>query len=129
MLSFHVDDSDVTINVCLGREFEGGDLLCHGQRCELHCKSTPPLPELNEGTRVSHKVGQAIIHIGKHRHAALPITAGERSNLILWCRCSAFADEERRRRGTCPEWCGWNGMQNQAQPEEKAVDGHAAADE
>ncbi len=29
-LDFHYDDSHVTLNVCLGRQFEGGDLYFKG---------------------------------------------------------------------------------------------------
>jgi hypothetical protein len=29
-LDWHVDDSDVTLNVCLGKEFVGGDLVFSG---------------------------------------------------------------------------------------------------
>ena len=31
-LDWHVDDSDVTLNVCLGKQFEGGDLVFSGTR-------------------------------------------------------------------------------------------------
>ena len=33
---FHVDDSEVTLNVCLGKEFTGGDLFFRGVRCDKH---------------------------------------------------------------------------------------------
>src|SRR5687768_1964605 len=32
-LGFHIDDSEVTINVCLGQQFEGGGLYFEGIRC------------------------------------------------------------------------------------------------
>ncbi|KAH9746597.1 Fe2OG dioxygenase domain-containing protein [Citrus sinensis] len=35
-LGFHVDDSEVTLNVCLGREFSGGELFFRGVRCDKH---------------------------------------------------------------------------------------------
>ncbi|XP_050902209.1 2-oxoglutarate and iron-dependent oxygenase domain-containing protein CP2 isoform X2 [Lathyrus oleraceus] len=35
-LGFHVDDSEVTLNVCLGKEFSGGELFFRGSRCEKH---------------------------------------------------------------------------------------------
>ncbi|KAM7261120.1 hypothetical protein ACFE04_026595 [Oxalis oulophora] len=34
-LGFHVDDSEVTLNVCIGREFSGGDLFFKGVRCDM----------------------------------------------------------------------------------------------
>ncbi|KAH9802177.1 2-oxoglutarate and iron-dependent oxygenase domain-containing protein CP2 [Citrus sinensis] len=35
-LGFHVDDSEVTLNVCLGKQFTGGELFFRGTRCEKH---------------------------------------------------------------------------------------------
>lgn len=35
-LGFHVDDSEVTLNVCLGKQFSGGELFFRGVRCERH---------------------------------------------------------------------------------------------
>ncbi|CAL5419269.1 unnamed protein product [Camellia sinensis] len=35
-LGFHVDDSEVTLNVCLGKEFSGGELFFRGVRCDKH---------------------------------------------------------------------------------------------
>nr|CAB3502337.1 unnamed protein product [Digitaria exilis] len=37
--SFHVDDSEVTLNVCLGKQFSGGELYFRGIRCENHVNS------------------------------------------------------------------------------------------
>lgn len=33
---FHVDDSEVTLNVCVGKQFTGGELFFRGVRCEKH---------------------------------------------------------------------------------------------
>ncbi|KAG6525329.1 hypothetical protein ZIOFF_015285 [Zingiber officinale] len=35
-LGFHVDDSEVTLNVCLGKDFSGGQLFFRGVRCDKH---------------------------------------------------------------------------------------------
>jgi len=35
-VGFHVDDSEVTLNVCLGKQFSGGELFFRGIRCEKH---------------------------------------------------------------------------------------------
>ncbi|PIA33454.1 hypothetical protein AQUCO_04100111v1 [Aquilegia coerulea] len=35
-LGFHVDDSEVTLNVCLGKQFSGGELFFRGVRCDKH---------------------------------------------------------------------------------------------
>jgi len=99
-LDFHVDQSDVTLNVCLGTTFSGGTLYFRGIRCAL-CQQTAPLP--HEEFEVEHAPGQAILHRGKHRHGANPITDGERDNLILWCMSSRFAQVHDAT--LCPTWC------------------------
>ncbi|XP_024995623.1 uncharacterized PKHD-type hydroxylase At1g22950-like [Cynara cardunculus var. scolymus] len=38
-LGFHVDDSEVTLNVCLGKQFTGGELFFRDVRCEKHVNS------------------------------------------------------------------------------------------
>jgi predicted 2-oxoglutarate/Fe(II)-dependent dioxygenase YbiX len=80
-LASHCDSSDVTLNVCLGHSWEGGELLFYD--ADGHKR-----PDFS----LVHKVGQAILHRGSHAHRAAPITRGSRSNLILWCdaRKSAF---------------------------------------
>ena len=42
-LAFHVDDSDVTFNLCLSDSFEGAELKMLGLRCDLH-RDTEVLP-------------------------------------------------------------------------------------
>jgi hypothetical protein len=74
-LGAHSDDSAVTLNVCLGRKFEGGDLAF----------------ELDDGRevrelKVQHAVGQAVLHRGQQYHRARRVTSGRRTNLILWCK-------------------------------------------
>jgi hypothetical protein len=39
LAGFHVDDSEVTLNVCLGKQFSGGELYFRGIRCENHVNS------------------------------------------------------------------------------------------
>jgi len=75
-LDVHVDDSDVTFNVCLGRHFKGcGLVFCgmvgspeHRQWCHTY----------------NHKIGKCVVHLGRKRHGADNITEGERLNLIIW---------------------------------------------
>ena len=71
-LGAHFDDSDVTLNVCLGKSSAGGKLvfLDHNDRPQIE---------------IGHKVGQAVLHLGAHTHQARAIRSGKRSNLILWC--------------------------------------------
>ncbi|XP_059655450.1 2-oxoglutarate and iron-dependent oxygenase domain-containing protein CP2-like isoform X2 [Cornus florida] len=44
-LGFHVDDSEVTLNVCLGKQFSGGELFFRGVRCDKHV-NTETQPEV-----------------------------------------------------------------------------------
>mmetsp|Transcript_23209 Transcript_23209/g.54774 ORF Transcript_23209/g.54774 Transcript_23209/m.54774 type:complete len:306 (-) Transcript_23209:8-925(-) len=76
-LAEHADTSNVTLNVCLGKEFGGGELYFKGVRF------TPSQDDVQEHS-VFHSRGSALIHLGGHYHGARPITSGERSNLILW---------------------------------------------
>ena len=38
----------------------------------------------------AHTRGHAILHLGRQRHGADDLTSGERLNLIVWARSSAF---------------------------------------
>jgi hypothetical protein len=101
-LDFHVDMSEVTLNVCLGEEFTWGQLYFGGIRCALH-QTTVPRPE--EEFELIDRRGQALLHRGKHRHAAKSITGGRRLNLILWCMSSFYhrSDDPSQ----CQRWCRW----------------------
>ncbi|KAL8463427.1 hypothetical protein ACS0TY_034180 [Phlomoides rotata] len=82
-LGFHVDDSEVTLNICLGKQFTGGELFFRGVRCENHVNSETKPTEIYDYT---HVPGQAVLHRGRHRHGARATTSGSRINLLLWCR-------------------------------------------
>lgn len=72
-LDLHRDDSLVTLNVCLGREFTGGKLVFRYDDGGIAVK-------------LDHVVGRAVLHLGEQLHEAQKIRTGTRSNLILWCR-------------------------------------------
>lgn len=101
-LALHLDDSGVTLNLCLGQVFEGGDLQLSGLRCAHHAQG-PSAPR--ERARVAHVPGQALVHAGWHRHEALPLRGGRRLALILWCRSSALRAVPDGRMA-CGPWCG-----------------------
>ncbi|PKU82670.1 uncharacterized PKHD-type hydroxylase At1g22950 [Dendrobium catenatum] len=101
-LDFHVDDSEVTLNVCLGKQFSGGELFFRGVRCDQHVNSETQPEEILE---YSHVPGQAILHRGRHRHGARPTTSGYRINLLLWCRSSVFR-EMKKYQQDFSSWCG-----------------------
>ncbi|GAX61988.1 permease of the major facilitator superfamily [Candidatus Scalindua japonica] len=103
-LGFHSDDSDVTFNVCLGREFTNGTIYFNGLLCRM-CQqilySSSALTQ--EQVEIEHKIGRALLHRGLHRHGANDITSGERYNLILWCRSNQYRTQNNS--GECPDWC------------------------
>eukprot|EP01112_Ceratiomyxa_fruticulosa_P006972 TRINITY_DN1794_c0_g1_i1.p1 TRINITY_DN1794_c0_g1~~TRINITY_DN1794_c0_g1_i1.p1 ORF type:complete len:366 (-),score=67.43 TRINITY_DN1794_c0_g1_i1:97-1194(-) len=84
-LNFHYDDSEVTINACLGKEFTGGSLYFSGllEDPETH----------TENYECQMKKGLSLFHIGHHRHGANNILSGERYNLIVWFRSSKYRAE------------------------------------
>ncbi|CAN6727760.1 unnamed protein product [Malus baccata var. baccata] len=101
-LGFHVDDSEVTLNVCLGKQFSGGDLFFRGVRCDKHVNSETQSEEIFDYT---HVPGHAILHHGRHRHGARATTSGHRVNLLLWCRSSVFRELKKYQKDFS-KWCG-----------------------
>jgi hypothetical protein len=81
-LDMHHDASEVTLNVCLGRDFTGSGLVFCGHAGRADHRKHRHL--------YSHKKGRAVIHLGRQRHGADSISSGERMNLIMWARSSAF---------------------------------------
>ncbi len=97
-LSPHFDNSEVTLNVNIGRPggFEAGELVFHGHRDD-EARSQCPAAVHSWGDA---DVGHGVLHAGLQVHSALPITAGERLNLVMWLRSAAW-----RRTAGCP-MCG-----------------------
>jgi len=81
-LALHIDDAEITLNVCLGKEFTGGTLNFYG------IKDSPDQKKLN--ITIEHIKGVGLLHLGTHYHEANKIESGERCNLILWCRSTQF---------------------------------------
>lgn len=82
-LDMHVDDSDVSFNVCLGEEgFSGASLAFCGIFGEPNHRHLSHVYE--------HQVGRAILHLGTRRHGSEDIVSGVRSNLIVWNYNSAY---------------------------------------
>ncbi|EOA30759.1 hypothetical protein CARUB_v10013901mg [Capsella rubella] len=101
-LGFHVDDSEVTLNVCLGKQFVGGELFFRGTRCEKHVNTATKPDEIYD---YDHVPGQAVLHRGRHRHGARATTAGHRVNMLLWCRSSVFRELKTHQK-EFSSWCG-----------------------
>jgi len=79
-LNFHYDESEITVNVCLGKVFNGGTLYFKGIKDDENTK--------DENFEFNHVVGRSLMHLGKHTHGAKSISSGERFNLIMWFRNS-----------------------------------------
>ncbi|CAN1173351.1 2-oxoglutarate and iron-dependent oxygenase domain-containing protein CP2 [Linum perenne] len=101
-LGFHVDDSEVTLNVCLGKDFFGGQLYFRGARCDKHVNTKTHQEEIGD---YAHIPGRAVLHRGRHRHGARATTSGQRFNLIMWCRSSAYR-EMKKYKTDFSTWCG-----------------------
>lgn len=101
-LGFHVDDSEVTLNVCLGKQFLGGELFFRGTRCDKHVNTGSQSEEIFDYT---HAPGRAVLHRGRHRHGARATTSGHRINLLLWCRSSVFREMKKYQKDFS-SWCG-----------------------
>ncbi|KAL9309039.1 putative prolyl 4-hydroxylase, alpha subunit [Arabidopsis thaliana] len=101
-LGYHLDDSEITLNVCVRKQFEGGEISFIGTRCLRH-KRTDVKPE--EVFHYCHSPGQAILHRGRHRHGPRANTPScSRANMILCCRNSLFREMEKYEKDF-PEWC------------------------
>jgi len=66
----HQDNSGFTLNICLGHNFTGGELVFHEKN--------------SEQIVVPRKPGYAVLHKGSHAHSANPIQSGDRYSLVIW---------------------------------------------
>jgi len=81
-LDMHTDDSEVTLNVCLGKPgFEASGLSFCGNMAEADHRVFRH--------RYRHVIGRCVVHLGRQRHGADDIAAGTRVNLIMWNRSLA----------------------------------------
>jgi len=92
-LDMHIDDSEVTFNVNLLDEFTGAELAICGLAGEKKRR--------NHLLSYNHKKGRCLVHAGQQRHGARAITAGERQNLIVWCRSSWYRTANPHGSGKC----------------------------
>ncbi|XP_076007267.1 2-oxoglutarate and iron-dependent oxygenase domain-containing protein 2 isoform X2 [Genypterus blacodes] len=79
-LSYHYDNAEVTINISIGKDFTDGNLYFGDMR-------QVPLRE-SECSDAEHRLTEGILHRGQQMHGALPISSGQRWNLIIWMRAS-----------------------------------------
>mmetsp|Transcript_67527 Transcript_67527/g.152815 ORF Transcript_67527/g.152815 Transcript_67527/m.152815 type:complete len:355 (-) Transcript_67527:272-1336(-) len=92
-LKNHADASTITLNVCLGTEFEGSALRFgkfrfldypNGEET-ARVDAAPRDVTFTSSEGPGFDFGSALIHAGQHEHAATPLTKGARSNLVIWC--------------------------------------------
>ena len=108
-LDMHTDASDVTLNVCLGKDFTGAGLTFCGVRggggggtgaggtggaagsagAAGAAGAAGGGGERRFSYRHAHVKGRAVMHLGAHRHGADDLSSGERYNLIMWCKSSS----------------------------------------
>eukprot|EP00978_Attheya_sp_CCMP212_P007412 scaffold17185_cov56-Attheya_sp.AAC.2 len=74
----HTDDSEVTLNLCIGDEFEGGALQFRGLR------GTDEEGELLG--EFQPQLGTALLHAGRHLHEVTNVESGDRYAFIIWAR-------------------------------------------
>ncbi|XP_010479297.1 PREDICTED: uncharacterized PKHD-type hydroxylase At1g22950-like [Camelina sativa] len=90
-LGCQIDDSEITLNVCLSKQFEGGELCFRGKRCKKHARADAHPEEIFDYRQIP---GQAILYRGCHRTGARATTSGSRVNMSLWCKSSFFREME-----------------------------------
>jgi len=83
-LAKHADASVATLNLCLGKPgWRGGALRFF----EYDGRGIYALPKDGAGAGagdVEFRPGLAVLHRGQHKHQALPLSDGERTNVIVW---------------------------------------------
>lgn len=101
-LAKHRDASVVTLNVCLGQPgWLGGELRFF----ESGGTGLYALPKGNNSAgsgNVAFRPGLTLIHRGQHKHQAMPLLAGVRTNAIIWLmgrhgvvRVAPYPEEEQ----------------------------------
>jgi hypothetical protein len=93
-LDVHTDDSDITFNVNMFGDYTGAPLVF----CGINGAPDHRLFQ----TAYQHKLGYAVLHLGRHRHGAEDITSGERMNLVVWSyshnfRSSSVSEKKHQR--------------------------------
>lgn len=88
----HTDDAEITLNLCFGDQFDGGDLHFWGVRGDQTAG--------NFIGEYQPEIGRAVIHSGRHLHEVTEVTSGDRFAFIQWARSWGAS-----RKQVCP--CCW----------------------
>ncbi|KAH9492749.1 2-oxoglutarate and iron-dependent oxygenase domain-containing protein 2 [Bulinus truncatus] len=87
-LSRHFDNAEITLNISLNSDFEGGQLQLYNMNVNTSVDSFQ-----EKDIIMSQEEGFGIIHCGRQYHAALPVMSGIRYNLIIWMRSSSVRNK------------------------------------
>lgn len=90
----HTDDSEVTMNLCIGDQFDGGALQFRGLRGTKDADAGHLIGDFQP------QLGKALLHAGRHLHEVTQVTSGDRYAYIIWARSWRGS-----RAQTCP--CCW----------------------
>lgn len=112
-LKTHRDDSDITLNICLGKDFDGARLYFHrdGEQCECVASGDDGREEFSYPhpaacrfctCHYDHTPGVGLMHTGNHVHGVERLKRGERSNLVIWCRRRGYPEELCEELGEAP---------------------------
>jgi len=85
-LQKHMDMSDVTLNVCLGKSFTGGEVYFESWNRIVDAEGATKTHSY-EGARsvqFQHNLGSALIHVGTQVNGCDRITGGEKWNMVVW---------------------------------------------
>lgn len=104
----HTDDAELTLNIGINDSYEGGAVRFGEFRGEA---------PVGEGENdYQHDLGKGILHSGRHFHAVVPVTQGERWVWIMWTR--SWSAE---RSTSCP--CCW--LNNKSPKDQPCICGQA----
>lgn len=79
-LDVHMDDAEITMNLCIKGDWDGNEVYFDGVR-------TDPNPKK---LTLSSRPGYAVIHAGQNSHGAKKIKKGFRRNLVFWFKSQNY---------------------------------------
>ncbi|ETO13156.1 hypothetical protein RFI_24216 [Reticulomyxa filosa] len=92
-LKAHIDDSDLTLNICVGKSGFEGSKVCFYENYDSNKATPPPMEQLSTRDPLSssiklveatHQIGYGILHHGNIYHCVSELLRGERYNVIYW---------------------------------------------
>lgn len=88
-LPSHIDICEVSMNICLGREFNGTDMIFRGVN-GLKGGGGAGGGDGAGDIRIPHVPGRAFLNLCQHYHGTLPLLSGERHALVVRGLSSSF---------------------------------------